>query len=388
MNAMDARLTSISMNVEWFTPKSGNSNILHEVVQRTKSHELVCFIHGLGTQSLQYEGLNLYREVLVDQRLKLILWLTLDEVTVLSQKAPDFWAFRTRMIEFPTKRNSRKNNLPSGILLWHRDIPSLKMNAVLDEIGYYKTLIQNMPSQGETVTTRANAIANLAHCYWITGENNKVFDLLYQEIELIRQFQLNELHSILLNALSINLFDQKVYLESLRWIEQALELNPSSSLLWSNFGIICRSAGQSRKSLPSLKKAIRLDPASPESCRVMGFSYMSLGKYELALPLFEKALALHPENFHYYPALAICHSHMGNTENFNQIVQKITYASGNDEYLALCRDGLLGNEATVDERLRRIVLGEKPMQLLIRRDPVLRFILSPTAFQGIFDERG
>lgn len=47
-----------------------------------------------------YRALNLHRETLVENRLRVILWLTQSEGASLPRYAPDFWAFRHHVSEF------------------------------------------------------------------------------------------------------------------------------------------------------------------------------------------------------------------------------------------------------------------------------------------------
>jgi tetratricopeptide (TPR) repeat protein len=47
-----------------------------------------------------YRALNIRRELLVDHQLRAIFWLTGAEARELSRHAPDFWAFRHRVVEF------------------------------------------------------------------------------------------------------------------------------------------------------------------------------------------------------------------------------------------------------------------------------------------------
>jgi hypothetical protein len=47
-----------------------------------------------------FRALNIRRELLVDHHIRAVFWLTSDESRQLSRHAPDFWAFRHRVIEF------------------------------------------------------------------------------------------------------------------------------------------------------------------------------------------------------------------------------------------------------------------------------------------------
>jgi tetratricopeptide (TPR) repeat protein len=383
INVLRDMLENLQIQVDNIVPENGKWNILSNITQRSNLHETIFFINGLGSEPQIYDGLNIFREVIVEQQLKLILWLTVDEMVLISRRAPDFWAFRHRVIEFPTKRSSRKNILPSGVLLWHRRIINFDLDNVRNNITYHEKLLKNLPVQRETRATIADVIGNLAHYYWVAGEDQEVLKLVDQAQELFGQVELNDLNSMLMNIQAIHCFDHQEYTDSLRWIEKALEINKTQSMLWTNYGVICRSAGQAKKSLSSLQKAVKLDPNAFESWAVMGYIYMALGKYSSAFPLFEKAIAIHPESLHFHPALAICFSRAGRLDDLSNTILQITDAAKEDGYLAACLEGLLGNESAAFERLKQLVSDEKIPSSFVRRDPNLHFILNNVRLQEV-----
>ena len=386
ISAMEHKLGNLSMEVVSLSPKSESLNILDSIIRESNSHKPVLIVHGLGNQPQTYDSLNMNRELIVEHRIKLIFWLTVEEMVLLSHRAPDFWAFRHRVIEFPTGRSSRKNNLPSGVLLWHRENSILTLDTIRKKIAFQEELLQNISFQIETTVTHAQAVGDLAYYHWLAGEDQKITALLNPEIKKIKSTGLPDLRSMLLNAQAINSFDRDDPRNALGWIEQALELTPKRSLLWSNHGIICRSAGQANKSLSSLKKAVKLNPASAESWGVLGYMYMSSGKYASAIPNFEKALTLHPESVYFYPAMAVCHSRMGNIEKFGEVMKKMSDAAGNNDYLSICRGGLLGNAPSALSQLKELVISKKIPSVFLRRDPNLRFIFGVTVLQELVQD--
>ena len=381
--AMEHKLKNLSMEVVFVDMEGGSGNILDSIIHDSNSRNPVFIVHDLGNQPQTYDGLNMNRELIVEHRIKLIFWLTVDEMIFLSRRAPDFWAFRHRVIEFPTGPSSRKNNLPSGALLWHRDNSIFTLDMIQKKIAFQEELLQNILSQNEITVSHAQVVGDLVYYQWLAGENQKITALLSKEINKIKSVGLPDLYSMLLNAQAINSFDWDDPRSALVLIEQALELTPKWSLLWSNHGIICRSAGQAKRSLSSLKKAITLNPTSAESWGVMGYMYMSLGKYASAIPNFEEALTFHPESVNLYPAMAVCYSRAGNIEKLDEIINKITDVVKNNGYLLVCRDGLLGNVSSALNHLEELVISKKIPSVFLRRDPNLRFIFGATVLQEL-----
>ena len=71
------------------------------------------FISGIGRNNdagrgVIYRALNFQRELLVENRIILVLWLGTPEAAELALQAPDFWAFRHRVVEFAPDRGGTK----------------------------------------------------------------------------------------------------------------------------------------------------------------------------------------------------------------------------------------------------------------------------------------
>jgi len=65
----------------------------------------VFFVKGLKLAGRKesyhaYRALNIRRELLVDHRIRVVFWLTETEAADLPARAPDFWVYRHRVIEF------------------------------------------------------------------------------------------------------------------------------------------------------------------------------------------------------------------------------------------------------------------------------------------------
>jgi hypothetical protein len=80
-----------------------NYDVLRALVARPASRSTVFEIsglrHGPGKYGAHtYQALNLRRELLVERGLRTIFWLTQAEARQLPRQAPDFWAFRHRVV--------------------------------------------------------------------------------------------------------------------------------------------------------------------------------------------------------------------------------------------------------------------------------------------------
>ena len=108
VTALEKMLAEFS--VEHIRPDDNESRFLSTLLEPVRSRQTIFFVQGLGNHEKIYYELNLHREKIIENRLKLIFWLLPKELAALSRHAPDFWAFRHRVIEFPTARTPRKKD--------------------------------------------------------------------------------------------------------------------------------------------------------------------------------------------------------------------------------------------------------------------------------------
>jgi hypothetical protein len=85
--------------VETVRPGETNSDIPLTLSRRKLRDETVYFVDRLtGGGEPALRALNLRREYLVEKKIRVVFWLTEAEERRLAERAPDFWAFRHRVI--------------------------------------------------------------------------------------------------------------------------------------------------------------------------------------------------------------------------------------------------------------------------------------------------
>jgi hypothetical protein len=114
----------------------GHFDIPLDLLGHPQHAHAVYFINGLGWgggrgYSNAYRALNMHREYLVEGNIKAIFWLTEKEGRQLSRFAPDFWAFRHKVVEFldlPSSRKIHQENVPGGSN-FHDQMEAARMSA-------------------------------------------------------------------------------------------------------------------------------------------------------------------------------------------------------------------------------------------------------------------
>lgn len=79
--------------------------MIRQICGRDDIKDTIFFVTGLGNaNSLSsgqvFQALNNNRELLVESRVRIVFWLNGVELAELPRHAPDFWAFRHRVVEF------------------------------------------------------------------------------------------------------------------------------------------------------------------------------------------------------------------------------------------------------------------------------------------------
>src|SRR3954467_12044803 len=82
--------------------------------------------------------------------------------------------------------------------------------------------------------------------------------------------------------------------KSLGYLERALALDPSSSVVNFYIGEVLYNRGVNEGALDALKKAVELNPQNPDAYYLMGFVLGDMGRHEEARSITRKAIQLNP----------------------------------------------------------------------------------------------
>ncbi len=102
--ALEKRLTEIGQQLVQIKVDERNFDIPLLLSRRPDRDQSVYSVSGLSSGGGKaganaYRALNMRREYFVDYAIRVIVWLAGDEAIELSRHAPDFWAFRHRVVE-------------------------------------------------------------------------------------------------------------------------------------------------------------------------------------------------------------------------------------------------------------------------------------------------
>jgi hypothetical protein len=115
--ALEKKIVKLNKRVKLIKAASKTPDVISIMCKTTNQDEIVFYISEFENaegviDGKIYNGLNMHRELLVEQHVRVVFWLTELEAEKLPHRAPDFWAFRHRVVEFAPIHGTKKSELP------------------------------------------------------------------------------------------------------------------------------------------------------------------------------------------------------------------------------------------------------------------------------------
>lgn len=261
--------------------------------------ETVCLVRGLrlggGVDGRNaYRALNFRREYLIEQRLRVVFWLTEQEAAALPFDAPDFWAFRHRVVEFLEDPQSEQvlRHLQEKGRRWEEQI--VFPSALEEKIELREQLIQKLEEQDAAPDMRAALQDTLAELYYQSGALNQA-EMLYRELQIYDELHSTPHRQAKTCTLLADIERQQDHLdEAEKLYYQAAELDPASSAPWYGLGMLHLDLGDGEVAITDFEQAIQRHPESASHHFGLGMAYRDLGRLEEATQAFQQSIRLDP----------------------------------------------------------------------------------------------
>ncbi len=333
---------------------------------------------GGGDQGMQaYRTLNMQRELFVENRIKAVLWLTTAEATNLARHAPDFWAFRHRVVEFVSQRSPAGIKLPAGVLLWDTQTTVEIFDSPQAGIQAREDLLAKLPRSPESLSARAELHYSIAYLHWVAGDLARAATALQAGLDLAADHELPELKSRLLNGVGIVRYDAGKYSEALEEFKLGLQLRPSSLSLLINLSAACCMLGRKQEATAAARKAIAASPANAESLERVAYILAAMGKPDEAITHLIKAVELAPRVSRYRAALAVLYSVVDRADEARQQLDSARSLadSPTTPYIDILREAILGEAGKARDLLKTAVESKVIAAHDVRRDPNLSILM-------------
>ena len=295
------RLIDIAQNIHHFQISNDeNSDIplyLSEIADLDKT---VFFIEGLrlggdkdGTRA--FRALSIGREHFIDMRIRAVFWLTENEANDLAHYAPDFWAYRHRVIEFVEPPMPEQISLRALEATWQGIGEYAEPLDDIDaKIALRDAMLDELPEGDESIAIRGNLLFALGVLHWRRGDYEKAFRFLQTTLEIAAYTQDKWFEAVGFNAVAlVNTTLGKVD-EAIELLKQAAAIAPYQAFPWNNLGNLYSVLDRDEEAIATLEKAIELNPLDAISWNGLGNVYHKLGRSEDAIATYQKAIECDP----------------------------------------------------------------------------------------------
>jgi tetratricopeptide (TPR) repeat protein len=289
----------------------------------------VYFVSGLrwGGGKGGYEAfraLNLHREYFVEAQVRVVLWLTRSEAGDLPHHAPDFWAFRHRVIEFVDAPSPRQENEAAAELSWGAWDARDLLEDVDGRIAFREQQLARLPLEDGALAARLDLLYPLAALYWARGDLRKSGDLARQGLQLADR--LGETRPRARFQAGLGLLDHALGRgeQALAAYQKAVQLDPTDPLAWNNLALVHRDLGRPDEALRACQQALELDPSAERPWTTLGRIYAGLGRLQDASQALHKATRLAAKDARPWLALGKVERDLGRLKQARSALAKAT----------------------------------------------------------------
>jgi Flp pilus assembly protein TadD len=388
--ALEARLKEQGQDVVRIVVNDQRSDIAGLMLSAPPDDKRVFFVSNIdwgggGDGRQAYRSLNLHRELFVEQHLKAVFWLTSKEAANLPRLAPDFWAFRHRVVEFISQRAPVPIRLPAGVLAWDIQKSVDPFDGLQDGILARRELLGRLPNNAEALSTRTELNYNLGYLYWLAGETENSSRALQAGLDLVKDIDLPDLKSRLLNGLGILQYEAGDYPKALERFNEGLQCSPSSASLLTNVGTVTCVLGRNQEAAVLCKKALRVNPADADSWSRCGHIFAAMGKPDQAIENFAKAAELAPRAPAHHEALAVVYTIVERPDEARRHLNMARDLADADRgsYLAILEAAILGDADQAERLLTEAVAAGRITKPAVRRDPSFGILLDPAQIEAV-----
>ena len=366
--------------------ESANPDVIRVMSETPNSGEMVFFVSGIenadqASDGKVYRALNIRRELLVERRICVVFWLNESEAASLPRLAPDFWAFRHRVVEFAPKHGTKKQSIPVGLLLWEEQIPWMEEYAQKNKLAYYEEFLMQLPTEENAAAAHIETIIKLAHTSWLLNDLKKFSGYLKDGIDLLEKYPISQYQAWMLNAKGIGLYEEGNKEDASIHFTHALSYDSDNSAIMMNVSIAAHGLGKNRDAILTGKRAVKKDRGNFHLWRVLGYLFLSMGKIEDAIEAMIKAQDINPHNMDTHYSLAVCYYKNDQSAECAKELLKVEKNSPPQNAIQHACVGILSGKTgeALAQLKRSVEMGEVGKHHILR-DPNLHFLLNSHEF--------
>ena len=303
---LNQKVTQIKVNKE-------NFDIPWFLAQFAQHEKVVFFISGFRwgggrSRTYAYQALNMRRELFVDEKIRLVIWLNEKEANALPHHAPDFWAFRHRVVEFFETSSVQASFSVSDLFSWWDWQVDVTSDNLDSKISKRESSLTSLPIGDSSLLTRINSMYILAFLYSCKQDYLKSASLLEKALALTSNPKAASLQGMILNGLGILYYDQNKLETAAAVLQKVVEKDSRNSQTWNILGRVFHNQGRKNDSMHAFKKALKLNPNDACAWNNLGNSLRENGQFQDALYAYKQSTRLDVLNP--IPWINTAHAHM------------------------------------------------------------------------------
>jgi tetratricopeptide (TPR) repeat protein len=295
--ALEAQLREGGQQVVWVRVSGeADADIPMRLAEHPQRNGAVFFVSGLqwgGQTALR--ALNIRREYFVDERLRAVFWLTENEAVAIAREAPDFWAFRHRVVEFvESPEPGWAAEMARGLAWRGFEDRTLRQNTQA-KIALREALLADLPEGDETLAARAELQYTLGVLYWADRQYRRAEESIQAALERAQRMANVRLEAWCHNGLGNVYHALGRYEEAMAEFQWAIELGPQNATPYNGLGLTYYNLGRHEEAVAAYQRAIELDPQYAPPHNNLGLVYAAQGRYEKAVAAYQRAIELDPQ---------------------------------------------------------------------------------------------
>ncbi len=313
-----------------------NSEISFWLKDTANLDKTVFFVEGVKRECDKegldaYSALNILQDFFVENRIRIVFWLTEDEAINLAHFAPDFWAFRHRVIEFIGSPKPEQVSLKAFESDPKREGDNMDTPDRIDaSISLRESLLKDWPEGDESTAVYANLLLTLGILHWRKGNNEKASKFLHVAVENAVVMKDNWLEAESLNAIALVNTSVGKFDEAIKDYKQAIQLAPDQIFPWNNLGNLYTKLNRYDEALAAYQKAVEYNPEDSISWHGMGNAFLRLGQIKETIAAYQHAIKLAPNYLDSWNRLGEVYANTGQIEEAVAVFQKMIEVNSQD----------------------------------------------------------
>lgn len=281
-------------------------------------------------ETFYYRAINMQREMFVDANIRIIFWLNTKEAALLPVHAPDFWAFRHRVIEFFDSRTIQNMSLAAHMFMWHDDEVVTNYEQLKIEVDNALESLRNLPV-ADKGQEKIKLFSDLTRLFWRLGDRYQSHSYLEKGLELIKAKPSSYEHINLWIGKAVHLFYEGKITDSEILLNELLRQYSDNPALLLNLSILLIFTSRKKRGIALAIDTARKFNNNPQIFGLTGYILYMSGYMDEAIKWFEFAIKSSIVGAcKYQTGLLICQHRTGELVNSksNYLVEKNDFING------------------------------------------------------------